>query len=432
MKSIKIADFIFTFFIFLFFPPHIGAQAPDSIYVDNIHTVRLYNYGDQLSMPVIKLNSNDQVELHFDDLDADVKYYYYTYQLCDNDWTPVNINQFDYIRGFTQLRISTYRSSSIALTKYTHYQAVIPDRSGYPTRSGNYILKVYLNGDTSQIAFTKRLMVVDNAKASILAKIIQPYAPNIFQTHQRIQFTVAIKGIDVFNAGQQVKVVILKNFRWDDALKNIPPTFIRGTTLEYNSESIGIFPGGKEWRWLDITDFHLQSERVLTADYNKRSTEIYLKPDMPRDRQQYVFYNDYNGMFVSPILRGYNPLWEIDYATVHFSFVPPNGIPYTNKNIYLFGQLTNYNYADSLKMIFNPDKGIYETHLLLKQGYYDYTYVAVDKNNPGLRNELDGNYYETENVYTILVYYRSFTDRSDQLIGIANFDSRADKTGVNF
>ncbi len=137
-------------------------------------------------------------------------------------------------------------------------------------------------------------------------------------------------------------------------------------------------------------------------------------------------------MFVSPILRGYNPLWEIDYATVHFSLAPPNGIPYTNKNIYLFGQLTNYNYADSLKMIFNPDKGMYETHLLLKQGYYDYTYVAVDKNNPGMRNELDGNYYETENLYTILVYYRSFTDRSDQLIGIANFDSRADKTGVNF
>lgn len=431
MKSIKIASFLLINFIFLFFTAHTIALAPDSIYVNNIRTVRLYNYGDQLSMPVIKLNSGDQLELHFDDLDADVKYYYYTYQLCNNDWTPVDINQFDYIKGFTQLRISAYRFSSIALTRYTHYQAVIPDRSGYPTRSGNYILKVYLNGDTSQIAFTKRLMVVDN-RASILARVIQPFTPDLFQTHQRIQFTVDIKGIDAFNAAQQVKVVILKNFRWDDALKNFPPTFIRGTTLEYNSENIGIFPGGKEWRWLDITDFHLQSERVQNADYNKGSTEIYLKPDGPLNGQRYIYYRDYNGMFVSSAVRGYNPLWETDYATVHFYFVPPNGVAYPDKNIYLFGQLTNYNFADSLKMVFNPDKNVYETHLLLKQGYYDYTYEAVDKNNPGIRNELDGNYYETENLYTILVYYKSFTDRSDQLIGIATFDSRTDKPGLSF
>jgi len=431
MKSIGIAAFIFTNIIFLFSSNVIIAQAPDSIYVDNIKTVRLYNYGDQLSLPVIKLNSGDQVELHFDDLDGDVKYYYYTYQLCNNDWTPVDINQFDYIKGFTQLRISTYRLSSLALTRYTHYQAVIPDKSGYPTRSGNYILKVYLNGDTSQIAFTKRLMVVDN-KATILARVIQPYAPDISRTHQRIQFTVGIKGLDAFNAGQQVKVVILQNYRWDNALKNFPPTFIRGTTLEYNSENIGIFPGGKEWRWLDITDFHLQSDRVRTADYNKASTEIYLNPDGPRDAQRYVYYRDYNGMFVSSAIRGYNPLWETDYATVHFSFVPPNGVEYPDKDVYLFGQLTNYNYADSLRMVFNHEKNLYETHLLLKQGYYDYTYVGVDKNNPAIRSELDGNYFETENLYTILVYYKSFTDRSDQLIGVATFDSRTTQPGLSF
>src|SRR6478672_4368050 len=170
MKSKKIAVFILFHVVFLFSSKYIIAQAPDSIYVNNIRTVRLYNYGNQLSFPVINLNSNNQVELHFDDMDADVKYYYYTYQLCNNDWSPVNLSQFDYIKGFTQLRISIYRFSSIALTRYTHYQAVIPDRSSYPTRSGNYLIKVYLNGDTSHLVFTKRLMVVEN-KASILARI---------------------------------------------------------------------------------------------------------------------------------------------------------------------------------------------------------------------------------------------------------------------
>ena len=431
MKSKKIAAFSLPFFILLFSSKYITAQSPDSIYMSNIVTAKLYTYGNQLSMPVIKLNSSDQVELDFDDLDADVKNYYYTYQLCNSDWTPVTLNQLDYTKGFTQVRISTYRFSSLALTRYTHYQAVLPDRSSYPTRSGNYILKIFLNGDTSQLVFTKRLMVIDN-KASILGKIIQPFAPDRFQTHQRLQFTVDVKGLDVFNAAQQVKVVLLQNYRWDNALKDFPPTFIRGTSLEYNSENIGTFPGGKEWRWLDITDFHLQSDRVLTADYNKRSTEIYLKADGPRDGQRYIYYHDYNGMYITSAIRGINPFWEADYATVHFSFAPPNGIAYPDKNIYLFGQLTNYNFTDSLRMTFNPAKGVYETHLFLKQGYYDYTYMAVDKNNAAIRYELDGNYYETENLYTILIYYRSFTDRADQLIGTATFDSRTDKPGLSF
>jgi hypothetical protein len=431
MKSKKIAAFIFFQCVFLFSSKYIIAQAPDSIYVNNIKTVRLYNYGNQLSLPVINLNSGDLAELDFDDMEADVKYYYYTYQLCNYDWTPVNFSQFDYVKGFTQMRISNYRFSSIALTRYTHYQAVIPDRNSYPTRSGNYILKVYVDGDTSKLVFTKRLMVVDN-KASILARIIQPYAPDLFQTHQRVQFTVDVKGLDAFNAGQQVKVVILQNYRWDNALKNFPPTFIRGTTLEYNSESIGVFPGGNEWRWLDIRDFHLQSDRVLTADYKKNSTDIFLRPDGPREGQRYVYYRDMNGMSIIEAIRGINPFWEADYANVYFSFVPPNGIAYPDKDIYLFGQLTNYNFEDSLKMIFNAEKRMYETHLSMKQGFYDYTYIAVDKNNPANRREMDGNYFETENLYIILVYYKSFTDRSDQLIGVATFDTKSNQPGLSF
>ena len=428
MKSKKIVVRIVFTVIFLFASKYIIAQAPDSIYVNNIRTVRLYNFGNQLSLPVLNLNSGDLAELDFDDMDADVKYYYYTYQLCNYDWTPVNFSQFDYVKGFTQMRISNYHFSSIALTRYTHYQAVIPDRNSFPIRSGNYILKVYVDGDTSKLVFTKRLMVVDN-KATILARVIQPYAPDLFQTHQRVQFTVDVKGLDAFNAGQQVKVVILQNYLWNNALKNFPPTFIRGTTLEYNSESIGVFPGGNEWRWLDIRDFHLQSDRVLTADYNKNSTDIFLRPDGPREGQRYVYYNDMNGMSSIEAIRGINPFWEADYANVYFSFVPPNGTAYPGKDVYLFGQLTNYNFDDSLKMIFNAEKRMYETHLFMKQGFYDFTYIAVDKNNPAKRREMDGNYFETENLYTILVYYKSFTDRSDQLIGVATFDTKNNSRG---
>jgi hypothetical protein len=406
------------------------SQAPDSIYVNNIKTVRFHNYGDQLSLPVITLNSNDAAELHFDDMDVKVKYYYYTFQLCNSDWKPVNLSQFDYIKGFTQMRINNYRFSSIAYTRYTHYQAVIPDRSCVPSRSGNYILKVFLDGDTSKLVFTKRLLVLNN-KSTIGARVTQPFLPEFFRSHQKIQFNVNISGLNIFNANQQIKVVVLQNTRWDNALINVPPTFIRGTTLEFNTENI-VFPAGKEWRWLDLRDFHLQSDRVKSADYKKNSTDIFVRTDIERAGEKYIFYRDLNGMYTVETTQNLNPFWQTDYAMVHFSFMPPNNNPYPNKDIYLFGQLTNYNLADSLKMTFNPEKGVYETQLFLKQGYYSYTYLIGDKDKKSNYADIDGNYYETENSYTILVYYRDVAARADELIGVSTINSRVDKPGFSF
>src|SRR5688500_8269002 len=118
-------------------------------YGKNIHSVKLFKPGDQASFPMITLNSSDVLELHFDDLDADVKNYYYSFQLCNADWTPSILNTFDYTKGFQNVRITTYRNSSLSNIRYTHYQATFPDRSSTPSRSGNYLLKVFLNGDTS-------------------------------------------------------------------------------------------------------------------------------------------------------------------------------------------------------------------------------------------------------------------------------------------
>lgn len=407
------------------------AQLPDMIYKPNIQSVRFHMYGNQLSLPVYTMNSGDQVELHFDDMDGNLKNYYYTMQLCDYDWKPLDLSPFLYTKGFTQTRINTYRYSSIALTRYTHYSAILPDRGTTLTMSGNYMLKVYLDGDTSKLVFTRRLMVVE-PRASIKAQITQPFAPQFARTHQKVTFNANIAGINSFSAAQQVKVVILQNNRWDNAQRDIAPAFVRGTTLEYSSENTGIFPGGKEWRWLDLRSFRLQSDRVDSAQYNKASTSIFLRTDRDLTAQRYVYYRDYNGMYMVETYETINPYWQGDYATTYFSFAPNNGVAYPNKDVYLNGQLTGYEFNNKTKMVFNPDRGVYECTAYLKQGYYNYTYVSVDKNNPDLRTDLEGNYWETENTYTILMYYRAFTDRADRLIGVYTLNSRTDRPGISF
>ena len=145
-----------TLLIAMLFPFFLLAQLqPDKVYSPSIHTVKLFPQNNQLALPVIALNSGDQLELHFDDMVGYARNYFYTYQLCNADWSEAQWSPFDYIRGFQQNRIGQYRVSSVAQVSYVHYQVLLPERNAVPSRSGNYLLKVYADGDLSKVVFTK-------------------------------------------------------------------------------------------------------------------------------------------------------------------------------------------------------------------------------------------------------------------------------------
>lgn len=406
-----------------------SAQLPDHVYKSNIKTVKLFKSGDMYSYPVIMLNSNEQLELHFDDMDADVKYYYYSFQLCNADWTPANIQLFDYIRGFTSNRITNYRHSSLAQTRYTHYQAVLPERNGAPSKAGNYLLKVFLNDDTSKLVFTKRMLIV-NTKATVSAQVLQPFNTNYFQTHQRVQVNVSTAQgqINAFSP-QDLKVVVLQNNIWNNASLLDRPTVFRGNYYEYSDEENTTFQSGKEWRWIDLRSLRLMSDRMTKIVDNDTSNrvDVYVKPDGERRQQLYIYYRDFNGIYTVENRDNSNALWQSDYAWVHFTFVPPGNRAYEGKSVYLFGELTNYLQDDNSKMIFNEEKGVYEKALYLKQGYYNYSYVTLtDKKQPGVQalyENTEGNYWGTENSYMVLVYFRNFGARADELIGFTKINS---------
>lgn len=403
------------------------AQLADHVYRSNIHSTKLFKYGDIYSYPVILLNSGEQLELHFDDLDADVKSYYYTFQLCNADWSPANLPTFDYIRGFQTTRISNYHYSSISFTKYTHYQAIIPERSSVPIRSGNYLLKVFLNSDTSDLYFTKRFLVVEN-KVAVAAQIKQPFSSQSFRTDQRIQVMVNTANARINTMSpQDIKVVVLQNNIWLSAAYLNRPTIYRGNYFEYNDD-VSSFQAGREWRWIDLRSLRLMSDRMdKLIDTNDARTDVYVKPDIERKQQVYFYYRDLNGIYTMENTDSNNPYWQSDYAYVHFTFIPPGNTAYPGKEIYVFGELTNYLPGEHSRMDFNEEKGIYEKTLFLKQGYYNYSYITMDQGkNAGNRfsfSNTEGNYTNTENNYTVLVYYRAFGARADELIGSAQVNT---------
>ncbi|MCW3087328.1 MAG: hypothetical protein JWQ78_714, partial [Sediminibacterium sp.] len=144
------------------------------------------------------------------------------------------------------------------------------------------------------------------------------------------------------------------------------------------------------------------------------------------------FFRDRNGWDGINTTESVNPWWQGDYANVHFTFAPANNQPFAGKNVYLMGEMTGNQVGDTSKMEYDALRGVYIKTLFLKQGYYSYTYVTKDIRNPSPHADAsltDGNYWETENEYTVLFYHRPFSARHDELVAVTTINSRNVRPG---
>ena len=392
-------------------------RAQDQVFSASVHTVKLNRVGDPASFPFIMLGGTDMLELHFDDFDSRIKNYYYTFELRNADWSPTVLKQFEYIKGFQNARITTYRNSSIAVTRYIHYQANLPDRNCMPNRSGNYLLKVFLDNDTSRLVFVKRFVVVENL-AAVAAQMVRPYSSTMDRSGQKVNITLQTDNRVQVMSPSDIKIVILQNNNWQTSAYMDKPTIYRGNYYEYSDETQNVFPGLKEFRWLDLRTLRLKTDRMLELDNRKDTPRVTVIPDRERNSKTYVYFNDLNGSYVLDNIDNYNPFWQSDYAWVHFSYVPPNNQPFPGSDLYMFGEFTNYASDSSGKMNFNKELGVYEKDMFLKQGFYNYLYALKPYGGKGFPdfNTTEGNYFATQNTYTVLVYYRPFGARADNLI----------------
>src|SRR3990172_2462469 len=270
------------------------------IYKDNIKTALLHKEGWQLSFPVIELNSNEKVKLSFDDLDAGTKNYYYTIIHCSADWEPSEIRETEYIEGFTENQISDYKYSFNTMQNYTHYNLIIPNEDISITKSGNYLLKVFLNKDPENVVLSGRFMVVDR-KVTIQAKVKQATSVNDRNYKHEIDFTIIHTGYDIADPYGDIKVIITQNDRWDNAIKNLKPLFVRNNELIYDHDEDNVFPAGNEYRHFDIKSLRYQSERIKKIMYEQSDTlpvkknHVYLLDDESRSFKRYSTDRDING-----------------------------------------------------------------------------------------------------------------------------------------
>ncbi len=400
-----------------------GLRNYNHVYLPNIKTVQFHMNGFPTVYPILDLNSPSALILAFDDLDADVKNYSYTIVHCDMNWEPSNLSDMEYIDGFVEERITDVQFSFKTLIPFTHYRISLPNNNFKWTKSGNYLLKVYEDEDEKKLAITRRFMVVEPT-VLITPQFVRPNVVSKLRTHQEIDFVVDHQKLDIRNPLQEIRAVILQNGRWDNAVTNLPPLFIRPNQLLFDYQDKVIFPAGREFRFLDMRSLRGRTANIGAIERDDQGYYVTLLKDEKRFNQVYLSRQDINGNFVIETFDQQDPDLASDYANVLFTLYSP--LPLIDTDLYLFGALTDWQLKPEYKMVYNSSVNGYVSKVLLKQGYYEYAYAAVDVQGkdklPNL-SEVEGDWYESENLYTILIYYHPFGERYDRIIGVLTISS---------
>jgi hypothetical protein len=400
---------------------------PDSVlfsnhtFNDKIKTVQLYKEGWNLSYPIIKLNSDEKLVLHFDLLNDQAESYYYTFIHCDKDWKRSDIFQNDYLDGFAENPVEDYQSSFNTTVSYFHYKLSFPNDRVKLKLSGNYIIEVYPADKPGEPALTQRFIVTEDAvKINVTAH--RPQMTKNNNTSQQVDFTISYSGLSIIDPYRNIYSLILQNGRWDNAKRNLKPDFYGNNELKYNSLSDkNIFQGGNEFRYFDIKSIRYQTEYVKRIDYIIPNYNIFLYPSENREFKPYFYWQDFNGKYFIAFQEGQKPDIDADYVNVYFTL--PSAQIISEGKMYVSGGLNNWSFDKNNLMIYNSEKAEYECTMLLKQGWYNYEYVFLKNGSAdGTASLFEGSHYETENDYIILVYYRNPRDRYDRAIGttIAN------------
>ena len=424
---------LFPWYVALFLYGTASAQSSDGqilppvnrIYKPFINTVQLFKSGFEMSAPVMRMNSEERLELSFDDLEGDLKNYRYTIIHCEADWSYSSLlSEMEYIDGFREEMIDQHAYSGNTTIHYTHYTAIFPGQNMRPSVSGNYLLKVFIE-NPSDVVFTRRFMIVESTQVAVIGSVHQASSLADKEIKQQIDFEVNLNGTRVSDPSREIKVVILQNERTDNRITITKPRFARGDILDYKYDEGIVFKGGNEFRAMDIRNLMTQSERVKKIEFDSGVYKVVLHDDLKRLSRNYISDKDINGrMLIRCDGRAETSDVDADYARVRF-FLYTDG-PLITGRIFLLGAFTGWETDEASAMTYNPSLRGYERWKLLKQGYYNYIYVQKDAQTGTTdATPFEGSRWETENVYTILVYLHELGGLTDRLIALQDLGSNS-------
>lgn len=386
----------------------IDIETIDKIYDQNITTVRLFplidNPNRELLASAAPLNGQFSLLLQFDHLYADRESYYVKFIHCNADWSPSRLFALDYLDGFNEFQIQEFEYSFNTKVSYVHYQFTLPKFK----KSGNYVLVVYRESE-SDVVLTRRFMIYENRLGLMDDSYKRSFNKSV-RGNQQIQFSLNYSSSTIDNPFRNIRTTIRQNQRWDNTTKLLPPSNVNVASgiidfKQFSGENE--FEAGNQFRFFDLRSLRYFGRNVKTVNLQSDIIIATLESDDPRTIERYAENDDLNGNY--SITHPY----ESDYAYVEFFLASEE---FDAGKVYLNGVFTQGAPENQFQLEYIPDRKGYYGVYLLKQGFYNYQYL-LEGAAKGNRNLIEGNHVETENEYDILVYYHSFREDIDLLIG---------------
>lgn len=408
---------ILSVFLFILLPIHSNAFS-HKVMSDNIESLQVWAGINMMSLPVIGLNSGDVINIAFDDLTHVAHRYTYSITHCEADWSESEeLFASDYIEGFQNgLTIDDYEESINTNVLYTHYHLKIPNDRCRIKMSGNYRLDV-IDDDTRDTMFSARFMVTEKI-VMIDSQIVYNTDIDVRKAHQQMELGVSYpNSLMVNDARRQFKVAVVQNRRWDDVRWCPDAPILRNGVMEWTHVKNLIFPAGNEYHKFEILDPHRNSMGVEQVTWDGEMFNIHLYHDYPR--KAYVYDEDVNGGYVIRNSDNIDVNTTSDYVLVHFYYDSPR----LNGDLYVDGQWAMPQFGDRYLMEYDEEGKCYHVSVPMKLGYYNYQYLLLNsdvqgKGIPSLTRETEGDFYQTENAYSVFVYYRKQGDRTWRLVGV--------------
>lgn len=386
---------------------------------DDIRTLRAEIGGQLQALPILQLNGGEIVEFSFDQMSHDYHRFYYRVEHCDFDW---EISEGLFVNEFlessqTDVLVENHTESQNTTTLYTHYRFTFPNREVRPLVSGNYRITIY--DDSTEDPVAKVHCCVVEPLVGVTGKVMTNTDIDWNDAHQQIEMQVAAPNLQVRDLRGEIKTVVFQNGRIDNAVWNATPTYLNGTTLIWEHQRQLIFPAGNEYRRFEQLSHRYPGMRVDEL----RWFEPYYHATLMEDeaRRNYLKVDDRNGISVIRNTDNRDNATESDYVFVHFFLKSDE---FEEAEVFVDGQWVTGDFTPEYRLEYNAVRRAYEGVIFLKQGYYNYQYLLLPKGNRiGQTGPIEGNYYQTSNDYTILVYHRSPAGRYDRLVGMATLQN---------
>ncbi len=396
-------------------------QTVDRIYDPKVETVLLSpqvsaNANDPaltLNPPVISLDEQVALQLEFDDLTANYRSFRARLIHCNADWQRSVLNDIEFTYEYNDNPITDYQVSINTKIPYYHYRFTLP-RVKLP---GNYLLVVYDERNRSNIILTRRFSTYQN-RVTVGAGVRFSTDPTRQFSDQQIDLTVDYKGYQVISPQDDFKVIIRQNYRDDREIRGLRPTNVRSfdQVLEYNLVDLSnTMPGGNEFRFFDTRTVLSRANYIERIDRPADRNIAYVQVDQPRSRGPYIQSDDFNGQYVIDQRETGNGAINGDYIETVFTLKTAE-VP--GADMYVNGAFNLWQLNDRNRMTFDPALGAYRAAISLKQGVYNYDYIAQSTSQPSKVDEsyIEGSFSSTENDYEVFVYHRPPAARADQLV----------------